>query len=638
MEGDTATIPDEGLPVASPFDRWREASSERLTLMASHAEAVCDTPAEVIEALVANGAREHGLRPARVLLSQGLLTHENLRSLLPPAPPTAAAPQEQNEGAVEATPASELADDTQQEAAETGHPLALEDVDGDIARMVAPETLHRLKMLPYKKDNEGRIIIAAAVRPESVPWQDQEEICDHLAVDASDVIFRHVNETQLFTCIEQIDSAAISQQFEPANEGAATRATARENYEQLVRLSKTDVGNRAGQAIRQLILQAAALNASDIHVVGERDDDGTQCYRARLRVDGDLQMFTDQEGKVVQWSPPVGEAITQRIASQGDLADDPQSFRDGRYDIQPTGLGIYDLRVSVAPTVDGYFLAIRLLGGHGHSAMEDIYPTDETDLVAQFKEVFADMRKGGLFLVAGATGSGKSTFLAAAARYLNRSEVNLVTIEHPVEHRIPGARQIQVDPDSETLSFNRAITAAMRLDPDIIIIGELRDVQTVEVAVQAAKTGHMVLSTIHVSDAASTPSRFRDLGVEPIEVARVLSGVLAQSLVRTLCSHCVQAGQPRERCAHCSGTGWRGRAAIGELLKMDRNIVELIRQDADPSDIADAANVRSKALNASALIAAGRTTKDAIAAELGVTAGEEAQAEYARRTEAGDGQ
>lgn len=638
MDTDTDISAGEEAPI-TPFDKWRAESRERLTLMTSHAESVCENPAEVIEALIMTGAREHGLRPARVLLAQGLLTHENLRSMLPPEPSPSAAmhSEEQDQDDDEGLPPAEPSDEAGQPSETDGHPLALEDVDGEIARIVVSETLHRLKMLPYKRDDEGRIVIAAAVCPQSVPWQDQEEICDHLSVSASEVVFRHVIETELFTCIEQIDSATISQQFEPAGERATTRATAAENYEKLVRLGTTDVGNRAGQAVRQLILRAAHLNASDIHVVGERDEDGTQCYRARLRVDGALQMFTDQEGKVVQWTVPVGEAITQRIASVGDLSDDPQSFRDGRYDIQPKGLGIYDLRVSVAPTVDGYFIAIRLLGGQGHMAMEDIYPTDETDLVAQFKDVFADMRKGGLFLVAGATGSGKSTFLAAAARHLNSSEVNLVTIEHPVEHRIPGARQIQVDPDSETLSFNRAITAAMRLDPDIIIIGELRDEQTVDVAVQAAKTGHMVLSTIHVSDAASTPSRFRDLGVEPIEVARVLNGVLAQSLVRTLCGHCVQAGLPPEHCAHCSGTGWRGRAAVGELLKVDRGIVEMVRQDADPSDIADAAKVRSKALNASSLIESGRTTREAIAAELGVTAGEEAHSEYLRRTDTGEG-
>ena len=245
------------------------------------------------------------------------------------------------------------------------------------------------------------------------------------------------------------------------------------------------------------------------------------------------------------------------------------------------------------------------------------------------------MRSGGLFLVCGATGSGKTTLLAAAMARLNDPSKHLLTIEHPIERRIDGVRQMQVEPGTG-MTFVTAIESAMRLDPDIIMIGELRSPETVRTAIQAAETGHMVLSTVHVTSAAATPSRFKGLGISSGDLAHVLHGVLAQSLVATTCDRCVRVGKPPAECGFCLSTGWRGRAAVGELMRVSPEVRHLIAEGASPAEIETASGHLPKTHHAGMLIRAGLTTVDEIADKLGRTAAGEAVG-YAEAVTSGEG-
>ena len=606
------------------LDEWVESSTPALGALADRCESASGVPATEVLRILRSGI-DIGMRPARSLLAHGLLTLENHRTFLPPDPDEADEPE-----AGEGTPAGS-------NGQSQGAPFSFDDVDMEIALRVDIPVLKRLNLLPFRARG-ATVLVASSIPGAQISPHDRGEIAERLAVDDARIEFVHVIERSLGTTIERVDVARNSELIETAAGTGSEAGIALQNYQQLVLRGDTEIGNTAGQIIRDLLLQAAEKGASDIHVFGDRNARGARCYSARLRVDGSLARATQgPENAPLMMSRQVGDAVTTRIAQAGDLGDNATEPRTGRFEIEiPTNRQRFDLRVEIIPMRgEGWFTVIRLLGGQQAMKMDDIYPVAESNIVAQVQAVLLNMRAGGLFLVAGATGSGKSTFLAAAMDDINSPDLNLMTIENPVEYRIRGVRQVQVDPGSKKMGFVPAIESAMRLDPDVIMIGELRSKETVEVAIQAAETGHMVLSTVHVTDAASTPARFRNLGVRPADVAFVLKGVLAQKLVRTKCLACLQQGKRPDDCVFCGGQGWMGRAAVGEVMNIDESIARMIAEESPPPDIERAAKVAVKAKHAGALIAGGRTSKEEIADKLGLDDSLIAQAEADRITAAG---
>jgi general secretion pathway protein E len=365
--------------------------------------------------------------------------------------------------------------------------------------------------------------------------------------------------------------------------------------------------------VNKIVRHAAELGASDIHL--EPLEDG---LRLRYRVDGVLR-----EGD----APPAGlrAAVVSRIKIMArlDIAESrlPQ---DGR--VAATVLGRpLDMRVATTPTLHGEGVVIRLLDRSGLRLDYDGLGLDAT---AQAALIPLTERPNGILLVTGPTGSGKTTTLYATVARLNSPERKIVTVEDPVEYRLPGVNQIQVRAGIG-LGFAEALRSILRQDPDVIMIGEIRDLETARIAVQAALTGHLVLATLHTNSAAAAVARLRDMGTPAYLIAATLTGCVAQRLVRRLCPSCAapdpdgaamaarlgwgQAGDWRRPagCRSCGGVGYRGRLGVMEVLPVDTQARRLILDGADDRAIEEAAQAGGmRALRAHALgrAAAGETS------------------------------
>lgn len=327
--------------------------------------------------------------------------------------------------------------------------------------------------------------------------------------------------------------------------------------------------------LNSILSEAVKERASDIHIEPyERD------LLVRFRIDGILYE---------KLAPPkiIQDALVSRIKIMAGLnIAEKRLPQDGRIRIIVAGRDV-DIRVSIIPTFYGERAVLRLLDKKkGILSLSDIGL--EADGVATMERMLA--RTNGIVLVTGPTGSGKSTTLYAALNRLNSSEKNIVTIEDPIEYQIKGIGQIQVNPKIE-LTFAGGLRSILRQDPDIIMVGEIRDAETAEIAIQASMTGHLVLSTLHTNDAATAVTRLIDMGIEPFMIASSLTAVLAQRLVRVICPHCREAYRPVEQypgirlpellyrgrgCEKCFGLGTIGRTAIYEIMPVDQEICSMI--------------------------------------------------------------
>lgn len=341
--------------------------------------------------------------------------------------------------------------------------------------------------------------------------------------------------------------------------------------------------------INALLAQAVRERASDVHI-----EPYEQASVVRLRRDGVLRDIAHPHRAL-----HAAMASRIKIMASLDIAE-KRLPQDGRISLRLAGRQI-DVRVSTLPTTHGERLVLRLLDKEAGQLGLDALGMD-----AAMKTTFVDLlgQPHGILLVTGPTGSGKSTTLYAALRQLDAGRLNIITVEDPVEFDLPGVGQIQVNPKID-LDFARALRAILRQDPDVIMIGEIRDLETARIAVQASLTGHLVLATLHTNDAAAAVTRLVDMGVEPFLLASTLRAVLAQRLVRKLCSHCrlpdTCADSPVVRwrpagCAACGNTGYAGRIGIYELIKVDAALERLIhdgRQEAELRQVARAAGARS---------------------------------------------
>jgi type IV pilus assembly protein PilB len=341
--------------------------------------------------------------------------------------------------------------------------------------------------------------------------------------------------------------------------------------------------------VNQLLSNAAQQKASDIHI----DPQETRVV-IRYRADGVL--------KTERTLPKhMQNVLTARIKIMSNLnITESRVPQDGRIKVALDHQTV-DIRVSTLPTVYGEKIVMRILDlGSASLGLDSIgfHPKNHERFLKMIEQ------PTGIVLITGPTGSGKSSTLYGALNHLNSEEVNIITVEDPVEYQLEGINQIQVNPNVG-LTFAKGLRAILRQDPNIIMVGEIRDTETAEIAVRASLTGHLVLSTIHTNDALSTITRLVDMGVEPFLVAASLSGIVAQRLVRRVCRDCQEIHEPtlREKeiferrgieidqvvrgkgCGSCNSTGYKGRVAIHELLVIDDEIRRMVMNNQSMADI-----------------------------------------------------
>lgn len=437
---------------------------------------------------------------------------------------------------------------------------------------VPPAIAQRHHLLPLAL-NEGRLVVAAD-RP--VPAQ----------------VRRNVERTCRLSMVEQIAQGdaladAIARVFDDG--------------------TGLEEASGAVEAVDQMIMRAVRIKASDIHVEPFEDR-----VRVRYRVDGVLQ-------EAGTFSPEMLSTLTSRIkVMSGMNVAERRTPQDGAIVFSRDGRDV-DIRVSVLPSIYGEKVVMRILGGRGMNLK-----LTEIGLAADDHERLAQLivRPYGIILIVGPTGSGKSTTLSAALNTINRPGINITTVEDPVEYKIDGITQVHVG-QSDKISFAGALRSILRQDPDVIMIGEVRDSETAEIALRAALTGHMVFSTLHTNDAPSALPRLVDMGCERFLVASSISGILAQRLVRRLCPKCREPYEPSDEelaglgltrggidgpwfkkggCPLCNGTGYRGRVGIFEMLEVDESIRRAVMEGVPAEVLGDLArkqgmrNLRQDAL------------------------------------------
>jgi type II secretory ATPase GspE/PulE/Tfp pilus assembly ATPase PilB-like protein len=320
--------------------------------------------------------------------------------------------------------------------------------------------------------------------------------------------------------------------------------------------------------VNMIIIEAARQGASDIHIEPEEDT-----LKIRFRIDGLLHERT---------GPPkyLQSAVISRIKVMAELdIAERRAPQDGRTQMKMEGRDI-DIRVSCVPTIYGENVVLRLLDRS--QIILELQQLGFSPLVlTQYEKLIHSPH--GIILVCGPTGSGKTTTLYASLNAINSEDKNIITIEDPIEYHLAGVRQMQVNPKIG-LKFAEALSAILRQDPDVIMVGEIRNVETAKAAVQAALTGHLVFATLHTNDAPGAVTRLLDMGVEPFLISSSVIAVLSQRLVRTICAECKGKG-----CKKCLQTSFRGRMGIFELMIPSENIRGLITAKASADEIRKAA-------------------------------------------------
>lgn len=386
------------------------------------------------------------------------------------------------------------------------------------------------------------------------------------------------------------------------------------NLAELSEISDSDISNApVVRLISSILQQAIKLNASDIHIEPMEEK-----LKIRFRIDGQLQ-------ESMTSSMAVHPAVVTRIKIMGqmDIAE-KRLPQDGRVDTVVDGKPV-DMRISVLPTVYGEKVVIRILGGSAGALKRSQLGLSETNSVL-FDKILKN--PNGIILVSGPTGSGKTTTLYSILKEFNKPNVNIITVEDPVEYKLDGVNQVQVNVKSG-LTFANGLRSILRQDPDIIMIGEIRDAETAQIAIRASITGHLVLSTIHTNDAPSSVIRLIDMGIESYLVSSSMVGVIAQRLVRNICPRCKVSYTPSqsemmilnlkeerplykgEGCPYCNFSGYKGRSGIHEIMIITKEIRELINQGASQERIYQTAiNQGTETLrqNCTRLVISGLTT------------------------------
>ena len=456
-----------------------------------------------------------------------------------------------------------------------------------LEEQVSDRFLRDAKALPLRETDEG-VVVAMADPGDDFLLRSLAMVC------AKPIVPRLANVTELDAALERLYGAGRSSMGQIVD-NIASRDEEQDagDVEHL-----KDLASEAPvvRLVNLLITHALESRASDIHI-----EPFENRLIVRYRIDGVLHEVE---------SPPrrLSAAVISRVKIMANLDIAERRLpQDGRIKLRIQGKEI-DLRVSTVPTMHGESVVMRILDKGG-------VPLDFASLGfdGPVLELFLEAlgQPHGVLLVTGPTGSGKTTTLYTALDRLNQPDVKILTVEDPVEYQMPGINQIQVKPQIN-LTFANALRSIVRQDPDVIMIGEIRDLETAQIAVQSALTGHMVLSTVHTNDAPSTVNRLLDMGVEDYLLTSTVVGILAQRLVRNLCPHCRQPYKALPEvieqmglrryvpegdvtlwhpggCDQCSGTGYRGRMGIMEMLPMNDAIRSLVMRHANSAELRAAA-------------------------------------------------
>ncbi len=453
-------------------------------------------------------------------------------------------------------------------------------VDAHAAGLVPEQMCRRYNLIPIKVE-DGTLVVAMADPSDVIALDDVRA--------ATGMMVRPVVASRQ-------EIAGTISRFHRAERGAEEAAEeAAEEFgaeEEVGRLKEATQDAPIVRFVNLLIAQAVKDRASDIHIEPQEKD-----LRVRFRVDGVLH-------EVMRSPRGIHPGVVSRIKIMSDMdIAERRVPQDGRVSMVVEGKPV-DLRVATLPGVYGEKVVIRILDKSSVLLrLEDLGFLP--DSLAAYERSFR--KPYGMILVTGPTGSGKSTTLYATLNILNTPDKNIITVEDPVEYRLPGVNQIQVNPKAG-LTFASALRSILRSDPDIILIGEIRDRETAIIAVEAALTGHLVLSTLHTNDAPSAVTRLVEMGLEPFLVVSALDCVLAQRLARRLCTRCKEPYQPsleslrevgfslepdeppptlyRPRgCVACSNTGYRGRMAVNEVMVMTEEIERLVVENRSSEEI-----------------------------------------------------
>jgi general secretion pathway protein E len=435
--------------------------------------------------------------------------------------------------------------------------------------------------LPYGFAKSQRVLLEHE-GPRRTLWVSERTVWASLS---------EVRRLHAYDVIEEVDDAALDRRMAQAYAGGSGDAAAVVGeVESAVDLSRLlqdlpaveDLLEAANDApiirmLNALLTQAAKDGASDIHI-----EPYERASSVRFRVDGTLR-------EVVQPNRALHAALISRlkIMAELDIAE-KRLPQDGRISLRIGGRAV-DVRVSTLPSAHGERAVLRLLDkGEAQFSLSGLGMSDA--ILKPFEALVHQPH--GIVLVTGPTGSGKTTTLYAALQTLDTATTNVLTVEDPIEYELPGIGQTQVNGKID-LTFAKALRAILRQDPDVIMIGEIRDYETAQIAIQASLTGHLVLATLHTNDSPSAVTRLTDMGVEPFLLSSSLLGVLAQRLVRVLCTHCKRQDEQGlwhpVGCAECGHTGYKGRTGVYELMTADAQVREHIHNRAAESLLAQAA-------------------------------------------------
>jgi len=452
--------------------------------------------------------------------------------------------------------------------------LRLTNVSADASTHMPVRVLRRAVALPYRL--EGDVLHVALADPQNVQAIDELRLATRyqlsLGVAARDDIVAELDRLERVaeTVIETLEDTG------PEDDDAVSDL-------------EEDDGVSDGPIVRivnSILLEAAEDGASDVHF--EAQEDG---LLVRFRIDGVLH-----EMQRIPRQHMAGVTTRLKVLAKMDIAE-RRKPQDGRISLRAASAGrLLDIRMATLPTVSGETVVLRLLDKSKQApSLEVLGMSDE--MRATFSSLIA--RPTGAIFVTGPTGSGKSTSLYAALTQIARPEINVITVEDPVEYRLAGVNQMQINVRAG-LTFATALRSILRSDPDVVMVGEVRDGETAKMAIEAALTGHLVLSTLHTNDAPGTLTRLNEMGVEPFLTASAVSAVLAQRLARKLCTHCCEMYTPsvdeliearvepdvaassdgmvmyRKRgCPRCNQTGYKGRIGIFQLMVMNEGLAEL---------------------------------------------------------------
>ena len=473
-----------------------------------------------------------------------------------------------------------------------------QDVDPDVIKLIPPDMANRYEVFPIRR--KGRTLILGMVNPGDITAIDAVKFATGFEVEP--VVIAHSKMKTLLEKFYKVtkEIRSVSDVEEPEEEeffdfedDAEIELEEEEEEEDISSASAQPVI----KLVNYLISNAVRRKASDIHI-----EPFEKVLRVRYRIDGVLQQVAE---------PPYSlkNAIVSRIKIMTGTMDvaERRVPQDGRIRIKVDGKPI-DLRVSIIPTIYGEKVVMRILDKS--SLMLDMTQLGfEPDNLQKF--IAAIEKPFGLVLVTGPTGSGKSTTLYSALARLNKPEIQILTVEDPVEYNIKGINQVQVN-EEIGFDFSMALRAFLRQSPNVILVGEIRDSETASIAIRAALTGHLVLSTIHTNDAPSTVNRLVDMGIEPFLVASSLNLIQAQRLMRKVCPKCKEPYEPEEKllreagidpemlkggtlykrgkgCQLCGFTGYKGRIAVTEVMPITPQLRDMILRGATSDELRETA-------------------------------------------------